>query len=54
MGIQNGDTLVTLNGISLASGTPDALLDAVSDSTAFELVVLRRGEVVRLRYVVLG
>jgi hypothetical protein len=54
MGIQNGDTLVSLNGISLAPGTPDGLLDAVRDSTAFELVVLRRGEVVRLRYVVLG
>lgn len=54
MGIQNGDTLVTLNGISLASSDPNGLLGAVRDSTSFELVVLRRGEVVRLRYVVLG
>lgn len=54
LGLQNGDTLTSLNGISLASGDPGALLEAVRDSTSFELVVLRRGEVVRLRYVVLG
>jgi hypothetical protein len=54
MGIQNGDTLVTLNGISLASSDPNGLLGAVRDSTSFELVVLRRGDVLRLRYVVLG
>lgn len=54
MGIQNGDTLVTLNGVTLASEDPSMLLETMRDSTAFELVVLRRGELSRLHYLVLG
>ena len=54
LGIQNGDTLVTLNGISLATHRPDELLAVMRDSTSFDLVVLRDGEVVRLRYTILG
>lgn len=55
LGVRNGDTLVSLNGVSFA-GSPDVerLMAIAQDSTAAELVVLRRGELVRLRYTVVG
>lgn len=55
LGVRNGDTLVSINGVSLA-GAPDIerLLSIARDSTAAELVILRRGELVRLRYTVIG
>lgn len=55
LGVRNGDTLVSINGVSFA-GSPDVerLLAIARDSTAAELVILRRGEIVRLRYTVVG
>lgn len=55
LGIQNGDTLVSVNGISIAE--PNSALEAytaVRNSTSAELVVLRRGRRVTLRYTILG
>ncbi len=55
LGIQNGDTLVSVNGISIAE--PNSALRAyiaVRESTSAELVILRRGRRVTLRYTILG
>lgn len=55
LGVQNGDTLVSVNGVSLA-GPPDVdrLSEIARDSTVAELVLLRRGELVRLHYTLVG
>jgi len=55
LGIPNGDTVVSVNGISIAE--PNSALQAytaVRDSTSAELVLLRRGRRVMLRYTILG
>ena len=55
LGVQNGDTLVSVNGISIAE--PNSALRAyiaVRESTSAELVILRRGRRVTLRYTILG
>ncbi|MFO0711415.1 MAG: hypothetical protein U0353_16310 [Sandaracinus sp.] len=56
LGLQNGDTLVSVNGVALATIHQhlDTFASIVRDSTAIELVLLRRGEVVRLHYTVVG
>jgi len=55
LGILNGDTLVSVNGVSLAA-SPDVerLASIARDSTAIELVILRRGTLMRLHYTVVG
>jgi len=55
LGIQNGATVVSVNGISIAE--PNSALSAytaVRESTSAELVLLRRGRRVLLRYTILG
>ncbi len=55
LGVRNGDTLVSVNGVSLAgSSDPSRLIEIARDSTAAELVILRRGELLRLHYTVVG
>ncbi len=55
LGMQNGDVLLRINGLSVA--TPDAALQAYAalrGSTQLDVALLRRGRPVTLRYTVLG
>ncbi|MBN8614474.1 MAG: hypothetical protein J0L92_27995 [Deltaproteobacteria bacterium] len=55
LGVLDGDTLVSVNGVSLAASPDvDRLASIARDSTAIELVILRRGTLMRLHYTVVG
>lgn len=55
LGIEDGDTLVSVNGVSLRGGrlTPE-VRDVLRDSTAINLVLLRDGTPLWLRYTIVG
>ena len=55
LGLRDGDELVSVNGVSVSE--PDSVLRAyetIRSSTSAELVILRRGRRVVLRYTILG